>query len=625
MSENGQHAQAELRAADYLIRRLADMGIQELFFLPGGGAMFLNDALACEPRLKPVVCHHEQACGIAAEAWGRTHPAGFGVAMVTTGPGATNVLTPLVGAWIESLPLLVVSGQVKRSDALAGRALRQGGVQEVDIVSMVKPVCKFARTVQAPEDIRAALEEALWHMRSGRPGPVWLDIPLDVQAAPVDAENLRAFTPPDWPGGDSRRFLSASEGAQRLKGLLESSQRPLILAGHGVRIAGGSALLPDLARRWGIPCTFTWNAADLMPWDDPLYVGRPGVVAARAPNFAVQNCDLLISLGCRLDAIVTAYNPMGFARGAAKVVVDVDANELSRHPFEVSLPVCDDAAAFLHAWAELTPTGQQAPERWAPWRQRCRQWKQRYPATEGRALGEAAEPVAPNPYAFVDVLSDVLEPGDLVVTGSSGLAIEVFYTVFRNKSGQRVFLTSGLGSMGYGLPAAIGACLGANKRPTICVESDGSLMLNLQELATLKALQLPITLVIVNNAGYSSIRNTQRHHFQGRFLGTGAESGLYVPDLAAVARAMGLPAVTVSNLADFRAAWGQRPPGPNLIEMQIRPHETLSPKAAALPQPDGSMLSMPLEDMTPLLSLEQLRQEMLVALTEQSIRAVRPL
>lgn len=597
------------RVADYLMSCLAELGVRDVFFLPGGGAMYLDDALVCEKRLTPVPCHHEQACGIAAEANGRTNAAGFGVALVTTGPGATNTLTPVAGAWIESLPLLIISGQVKRPDGLRGRPLRQSGVQEVDIVSMVNPVTKYAVTVQDPMSIRRCFEEAIWHMRNGRAGPVWLDVPLDVQAAPINPSALPGFVPPLEPDrqGDLRQAVD------KLQTLLANAKRPLILAGHGVRIAGGEGVFQRIVEQLGIPCVFTWNASDLLPWQHPLYVGRPGVVAARAPNFAVQNCDCLISVGCRLDNIITAYNPKGFARAATKVVVDVDANELARHELPIDLPVHADAKLFLEAWASQNLRGGD----WQAWRERCGSWKERYTPLEGRAF-EASGPISH--YQFAEALSEAIPEDRLAITGSSGLAIEVFYTVFRNKSGQRMFLTSGLGSMGYGLPAAIGACIGAERCPTVCIESDGSLMLNLQELATLKSLNLPIVLLIMNNNGYASIRNTQRNYFAGRYLGSGPDSGLFIPDFVALAESMGLPARRISTpqalLSGLAEALEQR--GPAICEIRLQGDETLLPKVAAIPQSDGSIVSMPLEDMSPLLTLAQLEDEMIVDLDQQS-------
>lgn len=599
-----------MRVADYLIQRLADLGIRDVFLLPGGGAMYLDDALACEPRINPVPCHHEQACGIAAEAYGRTHSSGFGVAVVTTGPGATNIVTPVAGAWIESLPLLVLSGQVKRADAINARAIRQGGVQEVDIVSVVRPITKFAVTINAPEDARRCLEEALWHMKTGRPGPVWIDVPLDVQAAPIDPSRLAGFTPSVSPNPSNIKAAIA-----QINQMLEDAKRPLFLIGHGVRISGATDSFKDLAHKLGIPCVFTWNASDTFDWEDDLYIGRPGVVAARAPNFAVQNCDCLISIGCRLDNVVTAYNPTGFAREAKRIVVDVDPNELDRHQMSIDLRVCADAQDFIGEWL----AGPLPKVDASAWKDKCLDWKRRYTPLDGKTF-ERSSPIGH--FQFVDRLSDAVGEDVLVVTGSSGLAVEIFYTAFRNKKGQRMFLTSGLGSMGYGLPAAIGACVGSGGRPTLCIESDGSLMLNLQELATLKQLQLPITLVIMNNNGYASIRNTQKNYFNNRQVGSSRESGLLIPDFIALARALGIDCVSVHDVTELTPALFT--PGLRLIDVRLEEQEVLAPKVAAVPQADGSMLSMPLEDMSPLLPRDVLRKEMLIPLLPASERANAP-
>ena len=602
-----------MRVADYLMSRLAEAGAEHVFLLPGGGAMYLNDALACEQRLKPVPCHHEQACGIAAEAWGRVRE-NFGVCMVTTGPGATNVITPVAGAWIESIPLLVISGQVKRPDLLAGRPLRQGGVQEVDIVPMVKSVTKYAVTIDDPQQIRYHLERALYEMRNDRAGPVWLDVPLDVQGAPIDPETLPGFTPP----AAAAPKLDAE--ATRLMALIAKAERPLLLAGHGVRLAGAAKSFLNLAEQLQIPVATTWNALDLLPWEHPLNVGRPGVVALRSGNFAVQNCDLLISIGCRLDNIITAYNPRGFARAAKKVVIDVDANEIDKLDMDIELRMVADAGRAIAALA-AQPLPATRTET-APWIARCADWKRRYPLNEGQPF-PAAGPI--NHYHCVSALSDAVPPDTIVGTGSSGLAVEVFYTVFRNKPGQRVFLTSGLGSMGYGLPAAIGACLANDRQPMVAVESDGSLQLNLQEFATLAAQRLPITLIIMNNGGYASIRNTQRNYFAGRYIGTGPEAGLLLPDLEQIAVTYGLPFLRISDAADLgKLQEVLATPGPRLIDLQLTPSEILYPKVAALPQADGSMLSMPLEDMSPLLPLEQLQTEMQIPLLPQSQAARQP-
>lgn len=605
-----------IRVADYLMAALADSGAKHVFLLPGGGAMHLNDALVCEKRLVPVPCHHEQACGIAAEAWGRVRET-FGVCMVTTGPGATNAITPVAGAWIESVPLMVISGQVKRADRLTGRPLRQGGVQEVDIVPMIRSVTKYAVTVDDPQWIRYHFERALHEMCSGRAGPVWLDIPLDVQAARINPAQLPGFTPPDAQSGAQPTDLAAT--AQEVLALIAQAERPLLFVGHGVRLAGAASAFAALAEQLQIPVATTWNALDLLPWDHPLNVGRPGVVALRGANFAVQNCDLLVSIGSRLDNVLTAYHPRGFARHARKVIVDVDAAEIAKLDMDIDLPVVADAGAFIAALGR----GRQPATRpeTVAWRTRCQRWKTRYPVNDGQHFPASG---AISHYHFVSALSDALHADTLIGTGSSGLAVEVFYTVFRNKPGQRVFLTSGLGAMGYGLPAAIGACLANGGKPMVAVESDGSLQLNLQEFATLAAQRLPITLVVMNNGGYASIRNTQRNYFEGRYVGTGPEAGLLLPDLERIAHTYGLPFNRIEDASELsRLGRLIAEPGPRIVEVVLTPNETLFPKVAALPQADGTMVSMPLEDMSPLLPLERLEAEMLVPLAPASLAARR--
>lgn len=606
------------RVADFIADFIADIGVKHVFLLPGGGAMHLNDGLAKCTRLQAVACLHEQAVAISAEAYARINE-NIGVAMVTTGPGATNAITAVAGAWIESVPLMVISGQVKRSDMLRDSPLRQKGVQEVNIVRMVESVTKLAVTVEQPEDIRYIMEQAYYLAREGRAGPVWIDVPLDVQAALVEPSKLRPF--------DARNLMPRQDNQLQLQQqvnttlqLLQQAERPLILAGHGVRLSGASALFKQVVEALGVPVVTTWNAMDLLPYAHPLCVGRPGVVALRAPNFAVQNCDLLISLGSRLDNIITAYNPRGFARVAKKVVVDVDVHEINKLDMDITLAIEADAHVFLQALASsLSATAIKSP---SAWQQKCLSWKQRYPVNDGNPFKING---AISHYHFADAISEAIPSNTLISTGSSGLAVEVFYTVFRNKSGQRVFLTSGLGAMGYGLPAAVGACFANDCQPMVAVESDGSLQLNSQELSTVRAFDLPICLVIMNNRGYCSIRSTQRNYFNGRYIGTGPEAGLMLPDLEDVAKTYNLPFLRISDAENLEVSLQQamQMPRPCIIDVQLQENEGLMPKASAMPQADGSIISMPLEDMSPLLSLETLTAEMIVPLTDSSLSVQR--
>jgi acetolactate synthase-1/2/3 large subunit len=601
-----------MRGADYVASFLAERGIKSVFLVPGGGNMFLVDAVGQAPGLEAVPNHHEQASALAAEAYGRA-TGGIGVALVTSGPGATNAITGVGEAWTESAPLLIISGQVKRSDLKGESGLRQKGPQEIDIVAMVAGITKYAATVMDAADLRYHLEKAFWSATTGRRGPVWIDIPLDIQGGPADPAQMRGFTPPDAAAPD----LAGPAG--EMIAMINAAERPLLFIGHGVRLAGAAAEVAALIEALNIPVATTWNAMDLLPAAHPLNFGKPGGVALRAANFAVQNADLLICIGVRLDNSVTAFNPARFGRAARKVVVDVDPAELQKFTHHIDLPILADAKDFLAA--ALAASSKIIPRDRTGWLTRYAAWRTRYALNDGQPYPETG-PI--NHFHLISAFSTAFPENALVMTGGSGLAIESFWMTFLNKPGQRLCTTSGLGSMGYGIPAMIGACIATGRQPCIGVESDGSLMMNVQELATLKGLNLPVKIFIINNAGYASIRNTQRNYFAGRYVGTGPESNLFLPDFVAVANAFGLPAFHITDASDLAAGIAKTlaHDGPILCDIRVTPNESLWPKAIAVPQPDGTMLSMPLEDMTPLLPREELRAQMLVPLTEESEKVV---
>jgi acetolactate synthase I/II/III large subunit len=603
------------RVADYIADFIEKIGVKNVFLLPGGGAMHLVDAVGKNSQIEVVACLHEQAAAISAEAYSRISE-NIGVAMVTTGPGATNAITAVAGAWIESVPLMIISGQCKRSDMLRDSPLRQKGVQEVDIVKMVKSITKYSKIVENPLEIRSVLEEAYHIAKDGRAGPVWIDVPLDVQGAPVTLQEL-----PAWINNNISNTLTEVPNNQikDIQNLISNAERPLILAGHGIRLANASESFKIWVEELGVPVVSTWNALDLLPFDHPLYVGRPGVVALRGPNFAVQNCDLLISIGCRLDNIITAYNSIGFAREAKKVVVDVDSNEIDKLEMDIEISVVSDAGKFIDSIKNIKINT--SPNLKA-WQATCNDWKTRYGVNEGKPFPSQGQI---SHYHLANSLSNNIPEETLISTGSSGLAVEAFYTVFKNKHGQRVFLTSGLGAMGYGLPSAIGACFANNKKPMVAIESDGSLQLNIQELATIKAFELPIVLVVMNNDGYASIRNTQRNYFEERYVGTGPESGLVLPDLEKLSLTYDIMFEKVTDASELdvilKKCMGLNQPV--IIDVQLVKNEVLLPKVSALPQKDGSIYSMPLEDMTPLLPLKVLKSEMITSLLDISIKAIR--
>lgn len=602
-----------MRLADYVARFVADQGVSCVFLVPGGGAMYLVDAFGKCPGMTYVANHHEQASAIAAEGYARINGR-LGCALVTTGPGATNAITGCAGAWIESVPLLIISGQVKRADRIGTSGVRQMGPQEVDIVSMVTPVTKYATTVMDPQAIRFHLEKAVHLATSGRRGPVWLDIPLDVQNATIDVDTLAGFDPPA-PARASANALA--EDCEAVMTLIARAERPIILAGHGIRLAEAAADFRVLYEALQIPVVTTWNALDLIPANHPLSVGKPGTVALRAPNFAVQNADLVIAIGARLDNVVTAYNPSQFGRHARKVVVDVDAAELAKFDGKpgFALRIEADARRFIEG---LLPLAAATPVRdRSAWLARCRDWKRRYPINDGAAFPTEG-PISH--FHLTQMLSEELPERTMIVTGSSGLAVEFFYTGFQNKEGQRVFLTSGLGAMGYGLPAMIGAWAASEHAPFVGIESDGSLMMNVQEMQTIASLRLPLRLFVFNNGGYASIRATQRTYFDGRYVGSGPSAKLEIPDLVALAKTFGWDAFSLDSVEELRGGIMRAldHKGPLLVDVRVMQDEGLFPKSAALPQADGSMRSMPLEDMSPLLPRDEFRANMMVPLDPAS-------
>jgi acetolactate synthase I/II/III large subunit len=598
------------RVSDYIFDFLADANVGHVFLVPGGGAMHLVDAVGKSNRVQYVPTHHEQAASISAEAYSRI-PGKLGCALVTTGPGVTNAITGVAGAWIDSVPMFVISGQVKQADLLSDSGVRQMGPQEVDVQSLATGITKYCITLDNVEDVRYHLERALFEATNGRQGPVWIDVPLDIQASEINPDQQRGFdVPPAVRGFDETDLAAILDD-------IKKASRPLLFAGHGVRLSGAATSFRKLAEQLNIPVVATWNAMDLLPWEHPLYVGKPGSVAMRAPNFAVQNCDLLICMGTRLDNVVTAFNPKGFGRGAKKILVDIDPAEINKLGDAVDLSLCTDLGDFIPAL--LAHSKDTESDSYPDWATRCQQWKKKY-QVDDFGLDEKI-----SHYEFVYALSDAVPENTLVTTGSSGLGVEVFYSAFQNKEGQRLFLTSGLGAMGYGLPAAIGACLANGSRSMVAVESDGSLQLNLQEFNTLKALQLPMHLFILNNSGYSSIRTTQRNYFDSRYVGTGPEAQLYLPDLEKIAAVYDFPFVRIASADEMHTKIAEvlALPGPVICEVMLQENEGLRPKVSAIVQADGSMTSMPLEDMTPLLSLAEMEENMGENISIESLKVDR--
>lgn len=589
--------------ACYLAERLAHAGSRHAFLVTGGGAMFLNDALCHQPGMEPVYFHHEQAAAMAAEAYARI--AAFPpVLNVTTGPGGINALNGVFGAWTDSIPMIVISGQVKRATCLATTpvpGLRQLGDQEGQIVPMASGITKYAAIVEQADDIAWHLDQALYHARAGRPGPVWLDIPIDVQSAPVNAAGLRRWQRPEVP--PPAVDAAIAEVVSRLR----VSRRPVVLAGSGVHIAGAEAEFGRLIRRLGVPVTTAW-AHDLIAGDDPLFCGRPGTIGTRAGNFTVQNADLVLVLGSRLNIRQVSYNWQAFAPRAFKIQVDVDSAELTKPTVRPDLAIEADLRHFLSALDTALADWQpgEGHSRWLTW---CRQRVKDYPPVlqHQRVAGETV-----NPYHFVETLFSRLDSDDIIACGNATATI-VPFQAGTIKHGMRMFSNSGCASMGYDLPAAIGAWFGAvsargRQRRVICFAGDGSIMMNLQELQTVAQYRLPLKIFVLDNQGYLSIRSTQRNFF-GRLAGSGPESGVGFPDFVAVAEAFGIPSRRIAG-ADFagaiEAALGSE--GPELCRVILDPEQGFEPRMSSRRLDDGSIVSPPLEDMYPFLDRAELER-----------------
>ena len=590
-----------MKLSDYVMERIAATGVKHVFMLPGGGSMHLVDSLGRHPGLQFICNLHEQGTAVAVEAYAQAR--GFGVGLVTTGPGGTNCLTGVAAAWLDSTPCLFLSGQVKRADLSTGRGLRQLGFQEIDIVAMVKPISKFAKTVTDPMEIRRVLDEAIHSAQSGRPGPVWVDIPLDIQAAQVDPDQLIGWTPPPEAPPDPDPVVA------KALALLGTAERPAILAGNGVRHAQAIGPLLQLADRLNLPLLTTWKAADFLPEAHPLFAGRPGAIGQRAANFAQQNADWLLVVGARLDFGQTAYMHRFFARGAGKIVVDIDPAEIAKLDMDLEVAAAMDAGPFLRAMLARTE-GWDRPNR-SPWFDQIKAWKQRYPVVRP-AYWEAKGHV--DAYVLMEVLSDLLRSGDLIVPGSSGQSSELTFQALRLPEGVRMLNSQGLGPMGFGVPAALGACVASGGRRTICVDGDGGFHMNLQELEVIRRLELPVKFLVLDNQGYGSIRNSQRTYFQGHLVASDASSGLTLPDTLAVAHGYGLPTARLEGHEGLRSRLREllEAPGPLVCEVRLDPDQPTLPRAVSSQRPDGSMATRPMEDLFPLLDRAELAANMLV-------------
>lgn len=597
-----------IKLSDYVIKKLEETGTGHMFMLPGGGAMHLNDSLGKSEKIQYICCLHEQACSIAAEAYARVNNQ-IGLLMVTTGPGGTNALTGIAGAYLESTPVFVVSGQVKRADMVNGQGIRQQGMQELDIVSIVRPITKYAALVDDPQMIRYHLERALYEATHGRKGPVWLDIPLDVQATMIEEERLIGYTPPAEMENPylENQVLRVIEEINR-------SERPVLLAGNGIRLAGAILEWEACMEILQIPVLTTWNGIDLIEEMNPLYYGRPGGLGHRYANFMQQNSDLFLSVGARMNLLQTGYNFDGFAREAVKIMVDIDAAELHKSNVRVDIPICADAKEFLRLIIKhQDKIVKKDRKKWFVYGDRL---KEKYPIIP-KDYWDQKELV--NTYCLLDTISKYMTAEDIYVSGSSGSCIDISMQAFRVKKGQRVFSTKGLASMGYGLPSAIGACLAGGGKRTVGVNGDGGFMMNIQELQTIARLGLPIKIFVLCNGGYGAINATQTNLFGGHFVACNPSSGLTLPSVARIAEAYGLKAAVISENGqlDEKVREALEADGPVICEVRTPLDLTAVPKQVSYKRKDGQMESKPLEYMNPSLSEEEMRENMIIPLFQE--------
>ena len=587
-----------IKLSDYVFQFLKGKGIKHAFMLPGGGAMHLDDSIG-KSGIEYICCLHEQAASIAAEAYGQ-HTNTPGLLLVTSGPGATNAITGVTAGWIDSTPMIVLSGQSKRSDLVGDKGVRQIGSQEVQIIPMVTPITKYAVQILEPNEIRYHLEKAWLEATTGRPGPAWLDIPLDVQAVMVDEDKLKGYTEE---GKDTPAIK------EQVKGIIElilKSKKPLVLAGNGIKLASAEKWLYELLNLFMLPVETTWKTIDMFGETEAVYVGHPGIMGDRGANLILQEADLILSIGCRLDTSVTAFNDKNFGKNAKKIIVDIDENEIKRMDVNKEITIACDAKIFLHELIDQikadpkTVKIQDKKDNWKQWLTYCKELRKQYPViTEEHARAEGYV----SAYYFIDRLCELLREEDIIVPESSGGAGEITYQAFRIKRGQKMKNAAGLGSMGFGLPYAIGSCIANNRKRTVLINGDGAFQLNIQELETLHRLNLPIKIFIWNNNGYASIRSMQRNNFAGNYVASEENSGLTMPDIGKVAAAYGFEVCRIRNNQELEAMLPElmKDDRPLLCELMVLPEETVSPRVKAIVGENGKMESGPLERMWPYL------------------------
>lgn len=590
-----------MRLADFVIDFLEKKKIDTIFTVSGGGSIFLCDAMYKAKKLKYVSCHHEQAVSFAAESYSRIKNKP-GAAIITTGPGGTNCTTGVACCWIDSVPTMFISGQVYLNQTIGSSGLRQIGVQEFDIVSMIKSSTKYAEIVKDPKLIKYHLEKAYHLSMEGRPGPVWLDIPADIQNANINPKRLKGFKVKKI----NKKNQKLNDKIKKVASMIAMSERPVLHLGQGVKIAGAQNYLRKLIDKFNIPFALTWNASDLIESSHKSYIGRPGAFSERGTNFIIQNCDLHIAIGTRLPFMVTGYNAKDFARKAKKVMVDIDKNEIEKSNVNLDEKICCDSKLFLKKLLKYVPKKINLSNDWINY---CKNVRKKYPIVLDKFRKQKK---TINSYVFIESLSDLLKNDDVVVT-DMGLSFVGTHQAFKVKRGQKVFTNSGHAPMGWGLPAAIGACYASKKKRVICITGEGGLQMNIQEFATVMHNNLPIKTFIYNNGGYLTIKQTQQLGFNSRIMGSNKKTGLSFPNYKKIAESHNIRYLKIYNNNNLKTKIQKilSDNKPVICELIIDHNQEQMPKAINKRMPDGKSVPTKYEDMYPFLSSKELEENML--------------
>ena len=587
-----------MNVSEYIMDRLAKEGVEKIFMVSGGGGMYLIEALGQNPNIKHVCNHHEQASVMAAEGYQRATQ-NLGVALVTTGPASTNALTGVCCAWNDSIPLLVLSGQAKTATLVGNTGMRQRGTHEVNIVPIVKPVTKYAVTVMDARKIRYHLEKALYLAKNGRPGPVWLDIPLDIQQAQINPDELETYVPENQQEYDYK--------LDELLSLLNSSKRPIFIAGCGLKLSKQNKLFLNLADEFNIPIVTTKNGFDIVANDNRLLAGRIGINGQRAANIAVQNADLIIAIGARLPLVTVGYETNLFGKNAKKVLVDVDDAQLEYAHIPLDLKIKADLKYFVEKFYEKLIQSNFSYDS-SKWLYKINNLKKSYPVITDEILKQKKYV---NSYYFFDILSDVMNADDILVT-DQGATFYSFTPAFKVKENQLAYTNGGFSPMGYGLPASIGSCFAKDGNRVFSVNGDGGLQMNIQELQTVIHNKLNMKIFVFNNDGYLSIKHTQTTFFDGHFVGSDPKSGVSCPDTIKIAKAYGFKHFRIKNNKDVKKTLLKitKTKGPVLTEVMIDPMQAFLPKVTSKRLEDGTMISSSLENMAPFLPEKELEEVM---------------